>query len=363
MKGSLRIARIAGIDIGIHWTFWLIIVFIGWVVLSNGGTPADVVKMTGFVFALFGCVVLHELGHALTALRFGVRTRDITLLPIGGVARLERIPEEPMQELVIAVMGPAVNVVIAAVLIVVIIATGTSWTPGENAANEYMKLPFLVNLAAVNIFLVLFNMLPAFPMDGGRVLRALLATQMGFAKATDVAAKVGAVMAVLFVAFAFFTGNLVLGLIAVFVFLGGQAENRAAQTRSALHGLPVRGAMVTGFRTLDAGATLHEAVDTLLAGSQQDFPVVEEGRLVGMLYRQALVRAIAQGGMEHTVREVMDAGVDALSPDAALESAIESLREKPAVPVLEDGRLVGLLTSENVGELIMINAAAAHAPA
>ncbi len=366
LRGSLRVVRVAGIDIGIHWTFWLLIAFLVFYTISRGGSAADAAQLVVFVFALFVCVVLHELGHALMARRFGVRTRDITLLPIGGMARLERMPERPVHELLIAVAGPAVNVVIAGVLLVLILALGIGLgtTPGQQTQKGVLPdMPFLWNLASVNIFLVLFNMLPAFPMDGGRVLRALLATQMSYARATDIAAKVGAVMAVLFVGLALFTGNLVLGLIAVFVFLGGQAENRAAQTKSALQGLFVSDAMVSEFRVLESEATLDDAVAALLAGSQQDFPVVRGGTLVGMLYRVALVRAMAEGHAgDRRIGQIMDDRGPTLSPDDPLQDAIGRLQDsRTTIPVLEGGRLVGILTSENVGELIMVRGAIAHA--
>ena len=222
-----RIARIAGIDIHVHWTFGLLIAWIIFRHLGQGDTLRMAIDGLLFVLAIFACVVLHELGHALTARRYGIKTRDITLYPIGGVARLERMPERPIEELWVAIAGPAVNLVIAAGLVGVLAA-------GQKLLGltqfDLVEGQFLVKLAQVNIALAVFNLLPAFPMDGGRVLRALLALRLPYERATQAAATAGRAMAVLFGIVGFFY-NPILMFVALFVFIGAQQEAQAVHAK------------------------------------------------------------------------------------------------------------------------------------
>ncbi|MBC6953564.1 MAG: site-2 protease family protein [Leptolyngbya sp. PLA2] len=342
-----------------HWTFLLLVGWIVFVSLTRGGDLVGTAWSLGFVAALFTCVVLHELGHALAARRYGIATRGITLLPIGGVAALERMPTEPVQEIVIALAGPAVNVVIAGLLFGLLAAFGDVRPTGTPVLFVGEHYGFVTHLAIVNVALVLFNLLPAFPMDGGRVLRALLATAMSYADATEWAARVGGLMAALFVALGLFF-NPWLVFIALFVFLGGQAEARAARTRSVLEGVNVGQAMLTVFRALRADETLADASAELLAGSQQDFPVVDaDGEVVGVLTRDLLVQALAREGLGASVGSVMLRGCPTVPESADLEDAFERMQTSrcPVLPVLRDGRLVGLLTMENLGEFVMLRGA------
>ncbi len=356
MKWSLKLGEIAGIRIYMHWTF---LILVGWIFighLSAGHSMPLAVQGVAFILALFACVVLHELGHALTARRYGIQTRDITLLPIGGVARLERMPREPNREFWIAIAGPAVNVVIAAGLLLGLLVAQYSWTlrglleVGGNFAGQLML---------VNVFLVLFNLLPAFPMDGGRILRAVLASRMPYERATGVAARIGQGMAILFAFASFIVGNIFLLLIGVFVFIGAEAEARAVQFTSSLRGVRVGDAMIRHFRTLSAEDSLAEAVNELIAGSQQDFPVLDGERVVGILARGDLVKALSEGGVNVKVGSVMRTDCAGVEEDALLERTFERLRQNQCstLPVLRDGRLVGLITLENIGELVMVNSA------
>jgi Zn-dependent protease len=291
MKWRWRLGEWFGIVVYMHATFLLLI---GWVALSHflaGEGLAEALNGILFILLLFACVVMHEYGHALTARRYGIQTRDITLLPIGGVARLERMPREPSQELWVALAGPAVNVAIAAALFVLIELF-------EGAAALTMSKVQLVGgdllpkLMWINLGLAAFNLLPAFPMDGGRVLRALLARRMDYARATRAAASVGQMMAFLFALWGLYVHYPFMLFIALFVYLGAEAEAQAVQVQSAFSGLPVSQAMLTRFATLDETETLGRAVQLLLSGSQQDFPVTSGGEVVGLLTRRDLLSAL-----------------------------------------------------------------------
>lgn len=364
MRWSWKIGRVAGINVYVHATFLLLIAFIVFVYWVQGHNVYTTLLGVLFVLAIFGCIVLHELGHALTARHYGIRTRDIVLLPIGGVARLERMPENPLEELRVALAGPAVNVVIAAAIFGLLAATGR--TPG---LRDFFNVglgggDFLKRLMAVNAWLAGFNLLPAFPMDGGRVLRALLATRLEYTLATQHAAHVGQAMALLFGFFGLFWDPFLL-FVALFVWMGAEAEATMVQMRTSLGGIPVQRVMLTDFRTLQPDDALNKAVEHILAGWQQDFPVVFGDHVLGVLTREDLLRTLAQGGSATAVRDAMQRDFQMTDSHDMLEKAVALLRECNCrtLPVLHNGRLVGLLTMENVGEFIMIQKALRQAQA
>ena len=354
MSWSLPIFRIAGIQLRIHITFLLLIAWLAFGYYAQCGSAAALSRVI-FVLLLFLCVVLHEFGHAFAAKAFGINTPDITLLPIGGVARLERMPEEPVQELIIAVAGPLVNVVIALGLFV----AGGSQVLLNPASLEGGTL--IAQLFVINIMLVLFNLLPAFPMDGGRVLRALLATRLSYARATQVAATVGQGFAFIFGFMGLFGPNPFLLFIALFVYIGASQEAALAQMKDVSRRFPVSSAMVREFRTLSEDASLQEAVDALLATSQHDFPVVgDTGNVAGLLTRQDLIGALRKNDPALRVGDVMRRDIPTVTTGTRFEDAFRIMQEFncPAVPVLDRmKRLVGLLTPENVTELMMVQSA------
>jgi Zn-dependent protease/CBS domain-containing protein len=354
MKNAVKIGSVAQIGIFLHWTFLLLLAGIFAFYLIRGDSVSAALVGVTLVLAVFACVVLHELGHALTARHFDVPTRDITLYPIGGVARLQRIPEEPMKEFWIAIAGPAVNVVIAAVLFGILLVTGGSFMPRSLLLNPGEN--FVATLMWLNVVLVGFNLLPAFPMDGGRVLRALLAMRIDYARATEIAANIGQGMAILFGLLGLIGFNPILLFIALFVYIGAQQEAQQAMMRALTQGIPVRQAMMTRFRTLTPGDTLSVAIDELLAGAEQDFPVVEGGRIVGVLQRRQLMKALAEHGRETRVGDVLEGDCFTVEDTAMLDAAFAKMKASncSTVPVVRGGRLVGLLTLENVGELMMI---------
>ena len=356
MRWSFPVGRIAGIDLKIHGTFFLLLAWIGFVYYREGGAAAAIDGLI-FILLIFLCVILHEFGHALAARRYGIKTRDITLLPIGGLARLERMPDNPREEVVVALAGPAVNVVIAAALWIVIGLTSGIPAP---EMMEHTGIPLALRLFTVNIWLVLFNMIPAFPMDGGRVLRALLAMGMNYARATQVAASIGQGIAFLFFIIGLWWNPLLL-LIAVFVYFGASSELAFAQMRSISKDLRVSAAMVTQFQSLPLDATLHDAVEELLSTSQHEFPVTDhEGKVHGILTRDDMIAALRKSGADTPVTEVMRTDIPAVTESMLFEKAFAVMQECrcPALSVLDsNGRLVGLFTPENVGEMIMVQSA------
>lgn len=356
VKGSLRIARLFGIDVAIHWTFLLLVVYVVFLSTRQQASLAGTLVAMAFIGGVFTCVVFHEFGHALTARVYGIKTRHITILPIGGVAALERMPTRPGQELLVAVAGPAVNVVIAVVLLAGVLLVGDLKTPPNPFTQD---AGFFGMLAFVNIALVVFNMLPAFPMDGGRVLRALLAFRLDYARATRVAAMVGRVMAVGLLAWGVLAGNPVLMLIAVFVYMGGGAEAAAATQRAAMQGTSVGQCMQTTFHTIPPEASLAEAADAVIASSQRDFPVVDaqSGRFLGLLRHDDLAGALSSLDAGTPVSAVMQTNLPALPPDTPMLEAIELLRtDPPVLPVTQAGGLVGMLSIANVNEFLLLHA-------
>jgi Zn-dependent protease/CBS domain-containing protein len=360
MKWSWKIGRLWGIDIYMHATFLLIIGWVAfsyWLELHNWNA---VIGGVLFILALFACVVLHEYGHALTARRFGVKTRDITLYPIGGVARLERIPEKPIEELWVALAGPAVNIAISAVLFVYLfLINGLGQLQGFDIASGN----FIARLLEINVLLAGFNLLPAFPMDGGRILRAILALNMDHMRATQVAASIGQGMAFLF-GFAGLFYDPFLLFIALFVWIGAEQEASMTQIKNSLGGIPVSRAMMTNYEKLSPTDTLARVVELILAGSQHDFPVVEDGRVVGILDRETFIKALSAKGQNALVADVMRRGIPEVDTHEMVESALARLNESSAktLPVTHAGQLVGLITSENITEFLMIRSALQMAP-
>lgn len=355
MKWSWKLGRFAGIDVYLHTTF---IVFLVWIAVMHwmaGQTPAAVVSGVVFMLALFGSVLLHEFGHALTARRYGIGTRDITLLPIGGVSRMERIPDVPAQELAVALAGPAVNVAIAVALFGFLFVT-KSWVPLGELSLTHGSLVERALLA--NISLLFFNLLPAFPMDGGRALRALLALRMKYSEATRIAAGVGQAFAVIFGLVGLLV-NPVLVLIALFVWIGASQEASATLMKLSFTGVSVREAMITDFESLREDDCLGRAVELVVRGSQADFPVLDENRVTGLLTRTALISALAAHGSEFRVGDAMRRDFNTAESSEPLEAVFLRMTQAQdqTIPVIQSGRLAGLLTSDNIAEFFMLHSA------
>jgi stage IV sporulation protein FB len=353
MGWSVNIGSIAGTAIRIHFTF---LIFLAWIFLASWAEGGAAAAWHGlaFMLLLFACVLAHEFGHIFTARAFGVPTPDVTLLPIGGVARLARIPDEPLQEFLVAIAGPLVNVAIAIVLIAI---AGIKLDVQQLAAAQITKGSLILGLAQVNIFLAVFNMIPAFPMDGGRVLRALLATRLGHLRATEIAASIGQLVA-FGLGFLGLFGNPLLIFIAVFVYLAASSESQLVAIRAMSRDVPVSAAMMTELATLTPDEHIDAAIETLLRTSQSEFPVIDaEHRLVGLLDRDGMIRALKTLGPDARVQQAMMTDVPTVGNRSCLEDAFRTLQEKdaPAVGIVDAaGRLVGLITSETVGEMLMV---------
>jgi Zn-dependent protease len=356
MKGSLILGKIAGIKIQIHWSFTLLLI---WVLLSNmkaGGEMTSGLFNVALVLVLFLCVTLHELGHALTAKRFGITTRSITLLPIGGVAALEKMPEKPAEELAVAIAGPAVNIIIALFLWILIPSsyyTGYNAAALENILSEPSWPAFFLYLWVANIALIVFNLIPAFPMDGGRVLRALLGFRMSYAKATNIAAKLGQAVSFLFLIIGLFS-NPFLVIIAIFVYFGAFAENQMVQQGAQLKDHVVSEALLTEIHPLLAHTTLEHAIDYMLRGTEKDFIVMDTDKVCGMLLNADIIRNA--NNPNKMVSELMRSEFPVVSPKDGLLETLNTMRQNGLkfLPVTDNGKLVGAISTENISEFILL---------
>lgn len=359
MTWSFRIGRFFGIDVFVHATFLLLPL---WYVIETYYRTRSwwaALDQLAFVLLVFTIIVMHEYGHALTARLFGVKTKDIILLPIGGVARLESIPQKPWQELLIAAAGPAVNVVLAVACFIWVVV-GSAWTLAQGGAQlqqqqdalkTFLESSMSVRLLVVNIGLIVFNLIPAFPMDGGRMLRAFLAMGLDYVQATWIAARIGQAAAIGFVVWGFFGGGPMLFLIAIMIWTGALQEAKFTALRASLSGLTVRQAMTSQFLTLYPFDTLEAASRKLVMTPQIAFPVLHGDALVGMISRNEISAALASLGPGRHVSEVMRREPPVARPEDQLMNLLPLLqRGLGALPVVEGDQVVGLLTMNEVAE-------------
>ena len=339
-SGTLSAVRLFGVPVRFHFTFILLLIFL---ITAGVGGGRSVLLDALFILILFVSVLLHELGHAMVARLYGIRTLEIVMYPIGGVARLERLAGHKA-ELWIALAGPAVNVAISAALIAAMI--GLDPTSPESELLE--------RISSANIYLAIFNMMPAFPMDGGRVLRSLLSMWKGEAQATRIASLVGRMIALGMGVYGLAVGQIFLLLIAFLIFAAAAQEGAASAGRALTHGIPARAAMVTTFETLPHGSTMKDAASRLLATSQQDFPVVHGSSVIGLLDRTAFLRGMAGEGADSYVSGVMDRDFVRIDPGMDLADALPLMAGASCALVMEGDQLLGLLTKENVGEFLLL---------
>lgn len=364
MGGAFKIGRAFGIDLKVHWSFFLLPAILGVIVYQSTQSVLNTAISIGIVVALFVCVLLHELGHSVVAQRLGVDVQDITMLPIGGLARMKTIPEKPSEEVKIAVAGPLVNVVLAPFFFGAALILGVDLTAFSNPlfgeVSSVGEVMFYLGL--LNVVLAVFNMIPAFPMDGGRVLRGILSSRFGAVRATDISSTVGQ----MFAAAAFILGlfyNPVLALIAVFIFLGASGESQMVRQRETMRGLSVADVMGTKRRTetITPYHNFGQVLDAVIHGYQEDFPVVDQdGSLVGIITRDEIMTAAHSQDRFMTVRDLMKTDFPTVSPqDDLFKDGQRRLQESGmrALPVVRDGELVGMLTTEDIGQASLLNRA------
>ncbi len=356
-SAALPLFRFKGIQVRVHWSFFL---FPAWVLanaLSEGADLQEGLFRVGLVVAVFGCVVLHEYGHALTALHFGVRTRDITLLPIGGVASLERMPEEPRQELLITLAGPAVNLVLVLLLGIPYYLYLRTLTLMDPIAGPPTALGLVSFLIMANTVLFLFNLIPAFPMDGGRILRSLLSMRVDRVKATRIASAIGRGLAVVLMGLALWQGVLMWGLIGLFVFFGAGAEYKQVVMQQALKGLQVRNVLRTACWKLPATATLQQAITELLDGAEQHVLLMADNAPPRLLTRSTLLAAAQELPGTTALHSLATTVPPVLAPASDVRMAYEVLMQGgwPLLPVMEQGVLIGVVEADNLAEYLAVH--------
>lgn len=369
MSGSWTLLRIRGIEIQVHWSFALILIYGAFIYAAGpSGLLAGALYGILVILLLFLCVVLHELGHAVTAQAFGIRVPYITLLPIGGVAQLERMPRKPWQEFLIAIAGPLVNFALVALLLPISVLLVTLEVRSGMPLSFWRvmrmiqtpSLPGLIlYLTFMNATLGLFNLLPAFPMDGGRILRALLAMTMPYLQATRLAVAVGRAMALLFAIWGLLGGGIFLLLIAFFIYVGGGGELENVESRFALRGLRARDALTRQAYHLYITDTLQKAVDYIMTTYQADFPVFDLAHnFVGVLTRARLVHGLREYGPEGRVVDVMIPAeqIPVVAPDTSLADVWDTMLEQHSrvVAVREGREFLGLITLDDISEVVQV---------
>lgn len=361
MKANLNLGRISGIKIKIHWTFFFLIAWIVFDELKRGGNMESVLFNISFVLAVFLCVVLHELGHALTAKRFGIRTKNITLLPIGGMASLDKIPESPRQEFLVVIAGPLVNVAIAILLYFIVPVQEylhLDFTEIFETLMRFTLRNFLFYLFIVNIGLVLFNLIPAFPMDGGRILRAILALKMNRVKATQIAASIGQFIAVIFLLIGLLY-NPFLIFIALFIFLGAYGENKMVQHLALLSGHTVEEAMLLNITTFKPKDPLDIVVNKIISGTENNFVVVEDDIVKGVLYHKNIIE---NSNKNVLVEEIMTKTYKTIKDTDKLNKIYQLVysAKQEFIPVVNNGKLIGAIDAINLSEYLLIQSKLAY---
>lgn len=356
MKGVLNLGKLFNVNIEIHWTFIFILAWVIFLELKSGGTIENALMSTVFILLLFVCVVCHEFGHILTARKFGVTTKKITLLPIGGVASMETIPENPKEELLISLAGPAVNILIAlglSLFINISIFLDQNPTQIEETLSHVTPQNLLIYLFSANIALAIFNFIPAFPMDGGRVLRAILAMKMDRVTATNIASGIGQFVALIFV-FVGILYNPFLIVIALFIFFGAYGENKMVRQLALLKGHKVQEAMLTNISILKPDDTIEDVIELLLSGTEKSFVVTENSKIVGILYHKDIIKNSKNKSL--SIRDIMSKSFKTIHMDSDLKEIFKLINteKRDFFAVIDDDTLVGAIDLSNLSEFMLI---------
>ena len=360
MGSAFKIGRVAGIDVWVHWTFFLLLALFAFIGYQASGNLVGAFTATAMIAALFFCVLLHEFGHSFAAQHLGIEIRSITLLPIGGISNMKSLPEKPADEVKISVAGPLVNVVLASIFFGVALLLGPDLlVPSDVFTAIGSTGQFFFYLGYLNVVLAVFNLLPAFPLDGGRILRGLLAARLGAVRATDISSRVGQLFAAAFFLIGLLSGNLLLALVAVFIFFGASGEAQMVKQRELTSGLTVSDVMGTKphTETVTPYHTFGQVLDAVIHGYQEDFPVLNDEKLVGMITRNEIMAAAHSPERYSSVRDLMKTNIPTISPQADLfNDGLRILQQSGlrALPVTENGELVGILTIEDVGHASLL---------
>ena len=350
-SGTVKGFRLLGVPVRLHFTFILLLVFL---LVTDLGGQESTLSYSLFLIGLFASVLLHEMAHAWVGIRFGVRTIEIVMFPIGGLSRMER-RLKPVEELWVSVAGPLMNLLLAALIFGYLALTHQSVTVKLSELVQPTDQNILPRLAFGNLLLAIFNLLPAFPMDGGRVLRALLSFIRPENEATRMAAWMGRMLAISMGLYGLLAPQFMLVFFAFFIYLGAAQEGAAALGRTLTHGIPVRAAMITEFHKLGHGDTVRDAANLLLATSQQDFPVMHGDQVIGLLGRNLLLKALAAEGPDAYVAGVMDRDFLRLEPGMDLSEALPLMAQAGRCAlVMDQDKLLGLLTSDNLSEFLLL---------
>jgi len=356
MKNSLKLVTIKNTSIYLHWSFGLLAVLILFVQSARGTAVSEVWWSALSIAAVFICVALHELGHSFAAEHYGIHTKSITLLPIGGIASMEKMPEKPVPEIIVSAAGPVVNLLIALILFPFISEYPPFWKATQviesvNGSN------FIYYLYVVNIILALFNLLPAFPMDGGRILKGILELWLDTTRATAIAAFTGRVMATLFIIVGLVVFDIMLMLIGLFIIVSSAGEEKLVYLKAAAKGLHLNDLAGNTYHSFPGDVTVSEAAEKMLSLQDNCFLVTEGSAIVGAIERNSILRALSAGKHEKKIRQFMTANVPALGKETPLEEVIDKLSGNKAViiPVVSDGRVVGTVNMQNIIEYLVVH--------
>jgi Zn-dependent protease len=353
MRGSFRLTRVFGINIDIHFTFFLLLLLF-FILLG----PKGLVLILGVFFF----VTLHELCHSLVALHFGIKVKRITLLPIGGVASMSEIPKKPYQELLISLAGPLSNVLVVIIFyypLLIFLGKETLMYPFmvlTGQASYTGSFNVLAHIYWINLILAVFNMLPAFPMDGGRVVRAILSYRMSYKEATAIAVRLGHIFALLFAYIGIVHGHIFLLIIAVFIYMAASSEGFQVNVQETIKKYTVRDVLAREFVHVSPDTPLAKLLEVMLHRHQEDFPVMEEGALRGFVTRRGVIQGIHEKGKDAKVSEIMRTDIPPVKVTARLNEVQRLMQRHStnAMPVERNGKIIGIVTLDDINRIFVI---------